>query len=165
MAWGVLEDHTTPRPPGTVLLDDIKQAAMVATAGKQLAQLKKDKNVVLQPQPSDSVNDPLNWPKKRKMILIFTLITTSVAVGGMMAMLGSAGRILADRYHITYPELIAKLYPPAIITNAVALFFASAISAVYGKRIGIVIGAFAIWINIFTGYFANSVDYYRNLGK
>jgi hypothetical protein len=50
------------------------------------------------------------------------------------------------------------------MANGIALFFASAISAVFGKRIGIVIGAFAIWINMFTGYFANSVIYYRNLG-
>jgi hypothetical protein len=181
MAWGVLEDTTTPRPPGTVLLDDIKQTATNATGG-DFVKLKKDKHVVLQPQPSDSVNDPLNWPMKRKVTIIFTLITTSVAVGGMMAMLGTAGRILAERYHITYPvsslkfcllcvqllnryqELIQTLHPPAIATNAIALFFASAIAAVYGKRIGLVVGAFALWINIFSGYFANSIIYYRNLG-
>jgi hypothetical protein len=44
------------------------------------------------------------------------------------------------------------------------LFFASAISAVYGRRLGIVVGAFALWINMFCGYFANSITYYRNLG-
>jgi hypothetical protein len=46
----------------------------------------------------------------------------------------------------------------------VSLFFASAIAAVYGKRLGIVVGAFVMWINMFAGYFANSLVYYRNLG-
>jgi hypothetical protein len=54
--------------------------------------------------------------------------------------------------------------PPGIASNAIALFLASAIAAVWGKRVGIVIGAFVMWINMFSGYFANSVIYYRNLG-
>jgi hypothetical protein len=103
MAWGVLEDPRTPRPPGTVLLDDIKQLAMIDTSGPQFAHLKKDGHVILQPQPSDSVNDPLNWSKKRKMIVIFTLILSGITVGGMMAMLGPAGRQLTEKYGITYP--------------------------------------------------------------
>ena len=103
MAWGILDDKKTPWPPGTVLIDDIKQLAMIDTTGPGFKHLKKDKHVVLQPQPTDSVNDPLNWPFKRKMAIIFTLIVTGVAVGGMMGMLGTAGRILAERYHITYP--------------------------------------------------------------
>lgn len=103
MAWGILDDHKTPRPPGTVLLDDVRQAAMIDMSGPEFSHLKKDKHIVLQPQPSDSVNDPLNWPNKRKMAIIFTLISTGVAVGGMMSMLGTAGRILAERYHISYP--------------------------------------------------------------
>lgn len=54
--------------------------------------------------------------------------------------------------------------PPSIAANAGALFFACAISAVWGKRIGIVIGSFVIWINMLCGYWANSVRYYRDLG-
>jgi hypothetical protein len=103
MAWGILDDKKTKWPPGTVLLDDVKQRAMINASGKRFAHLKKDKHVVLQPQPTDSVNDPLNWSYKRKMSLIFTLIVAGVAVGGMMGMLGTAGRILAERYHVTYP--------------------------------------------------------------
>src|ERR1700759_65336 len=103
MAWGIFDDKKTPWPPGTVLIDDIKQKAMIDTSGPEFKHLKKDKHVVLQPQPTDSVNDPLNWSWKRKMAIVFSLIVTGVAVGGMMAMLGTAGRILAERYHITNP--------------------------------------------------------------
>ena len=108
MTWGILEDHKTPYPPGTVLLDDVKQAAMVDANGSQFAHLKKDKHIILQPQPSDSVNDPLNWSNRRKMGIIFTLICTGVAVGGMMSMLGTAGRQLAEKYHVSYPVSTSK---------------------------------------------------------
>jgi hypothetical protein len=103
MKWGILDDPKTPSPPGTVLLDDVKQKTMIDARGSEFAHLKKDKHIVLQPQPSDSVNDPLNWPNKRKMAIIFTLICTGVAVGGMMSMLGTAGRQLAERFHVSYP--------------------------------------------------------------
>jgi hypothetical protein len=105
MGWGILDDPKTERPPGTVLLDDIKQAMLIMqdNGGEAYKGLKKDKHVVLQPQPTDSVNDPLNWPMKQKLAVILTLIVCGVAVGGMMGMLGTAGRILADRYGITFP--------------------------------------------------------------
>jgi len=79
-------------------------------------------------------------------------------------MLMTAGRILATKYHVEYPILIQTITPPGIAANAVALFFASAIAAVWGKRLPIVIGVFVIWINMLVGYYANSLNYYRNLG-
>jgi hypothetical protein len=117
MGWGILDDPKTPWPPGTVLLDDVKQAAMIDTSGSQFAHLKKDKHIILQPQPTDSVNDPLNWPLKRKMTIIFTLIVTGVAVGGMMAMLGTAGRLIAERFHVSYPVSRIPHHPQITISE------------------------------------------------
>jgi hypothetical protein len=180
MAWGVLEDNRTPKPPGTVFLDDVRKE-MPDGSSSESTHLKKHKNVILQPQPSDSVNDPLNWSIKRKISILFILMVTLTAIGGILGMLGTAGRILSQRYHVPYPVSLTKqhhcfhsisnvykiiiktLSPPGIISNAIALFFASAIAAVYGKRMGIVIGVFVIWINMLTGYYANSLTYYRNL--
>lgn len=170
MAWGVLEDRRTPRPAGTVLLDDIiqqMQAMQNGTDTPELSHLKRDaknKHIILQPQPSNSPNDPLNWEFKTKALIIFTLITTMTAVGGILGMLGTAGRILATKYHVDYPSIVKTLSPPAIAANAVALFIASSISAVYGKRFQIFVGVMVIWLNMLAGYFANSLGYYRNLG-
>jgi hypothetical protein len=170
MAWGVLEDRRTPKPAGTVLLDDViqqMQAMTNADDSPQLAHLKRDaknKHIILQPQPSDSVNDPLNWSTKTKFIMIFTLISSMSAVGGVLSMLGTAGRILATKFHVDYPTIVKTLSPPSIAANAVALFVASSISAVYGKRLQIFVGVGVIWINMLAGYYANSLNYYRNLG-
>jgi hypothetical protein len=58
MAWGVLDDYKLAIVPGTTLLSkkgDLSEG--VAIEGN----VKKAGDVVLIPQPSDSVNDPLNW--------------------------------------------------------------------------------------------------------
>ncbi|RYP07505.1 hypothetical protein DL765_009138 [Monosporascus sp. GIB2] len=58
MGWGVIEDPKTVFPTGTVLLEDKKDDEEdIFGPG---AGLKKRGNTVLQPQPSDDPNDPLN---------------------------------------------------------------------------------------------------------
>jgi MFS family permease len=163
MAWGVIEDHRTPKPPGTVLLDDVKQEMNVDSDAPEYAGLKKDGHTVLQPQPSDSPNDPLNWSLKVKFSILLTMFVAMNTIGGLLGMLGTGYRQLSETYHVKYPVVIATISPPGIITNAAALFFASAIAAVWGKRIGIVIGIFIMWCNMFAGQFANSLKYYQGL--
>jgi hypothetical protein len=165
MAWGIVEDHKTTRPPGTVLLEDIQKALGPPDPNApEFQHMKKDGDTVLQPQPSDSVNDPLNWSMKIKISILLTMFVTMTTIGGLLGMLGTGNRILAERYHVKYPVVVKTLSPPSIIANAVALFFASAIAAVWGKRLGIVIGVFAIWGNMFAGQFANSLLYYQRMG-
>jgi hypothetical protein len=162
MAWGIVEDYQTPRPPGTVLLDDIRKEQPDVN-NTEFEHLKKDGEIILQPQPSDSVNDPLNWSMKLKVSILLTMFVTMTTIGGLLSMLGTGKRILAETYHVKFPVVVKYLSPPGIIANAISIFFASAISIVWGKRIGVVIGVFMIWINMFCGQFANSLSYYRNL--
>ncbi|OBZ78849.1 Poly [ADP-ribose] polymerase 2 [Grifola frondosa] len=59
--------------PGSVYLVDVREKAPLAHAGS-------DHTIVLSPTPSDDVNDPLNWPRWRKIMAIscvFVYITTS----------------------------------------------------------------------------------------
>ncbi|KAF2397311.1 MFS general substrate transporter [Trichodelitschia bisporula] len=161
MGWGVLEDPRSPRAPGTVLLDDIGK--LPDADSPETANLKRDGHIILQPQPSDSVNDPLNWSPKRKTGIIFLLIVSLVTIGGTSAMLGTGGRKLAEQYHVDYPAVVRALSPPSIATNAVALFLASAIAAVYGKRVQMVVAIVALWFTMLAGYFANSLGYYTGL--
>jgi MFS family permease len=164
MAWGILEDLRTPLPPGTVLLDDFKQQIVVDDGNNpDVVHLKKDGHIILQPQPCDSPNDPLNWSIKRKTGILITMFVTMNTIGGLLTMLSTGYRKLAEQYHVKYPVVISTISPPGIITNAIAGFFASAIAAVWGKRIGIVVGVFMMWCNMFAGQFANSLKYYQGL--
>ena len=83
MGWGVLQDPRTPFPTGTVKLEEKeglgmwprhlppkRQGILRGTVLRKfhlgddlpdVSGLKKKGNVVLQPQPGDDPNDPLNW--------------------------------------------------------------------------------------------------------
>lgn len=78
MGWGVVESDVNKFPPGTVNLAKkpdggestrsvefcLKSLTGTLDIDESLADqvgVKKWGNVILQPQPSDSPNDPLNW--------------------------------------------------------------------------------------------------------
>lgn len=84
MPLGVLESSSTHghHVPGTVLLD-----TQANTAELELSGLKKgtgkNKEVILVPQPSNSPNDPLNWPLwQRDLILLVYCYATVCVIGG-----------------------------------------------------------------------------------
>jgi hypothetical protein len=79
MGWGVLQDPRYPNVPGTVNLNEKVDACMfIPKRGFQMKPVanqdviakledweyeepKKRGDIVLNPQPTDSPNDPLNW--------------------------------------------------------------------------------------------------------
>jgi hypothetical protein len=75
MGFGILEDRHMAAPPGTSTINDSEPARKINTLKSSSvltdsclvdskvdsSELKRDGDVILQPQPSDSPNDPLNW--------------------------------------------------------------------------------------------------------
>lgn len=83
MGLGVLDDHKLERVPGTALLNELGQEAN-NNSGVDSATLKHDPTgrIVLVPRPSDSPNDPYNWPRWKKERLTITYAFACGAVGG-----------------------------------------------------------------------------------
>lgn len=73
MGLGILEDSKLERVPGTSPLND--SGSDVEDLGLDKVHLKHDQTgkVVLIPQPSDSPNDPYNWPKWKKEMFMLTI--------------------------------------------------------------------------------------------
>jgi hypothetical protein len=163
MGFGILPDHRTPNPPGTVLLDDLLGARNLNADSPESSGLKKHGHVVLQPQPCDSPNDPLNWSMKVKLSVYVTIVTTMVSIGGVLGMLSTAGRILSEKFHVKYSVVIQNVTAPGTGSTMGALFIAAPLVAVFGKRVLIVFGVLGITIDMFVGIFANSLTYYRIL--
>jgi hypothetical protein len=161
MAFGIIEDRKTSAPPGTIPLTE--RTAGLTVDDPEASNLKKQGNVVLQPQPSDSPNDPLNWSFKVKATIFGTLLVAMAALSGVTSMLGTAGRLLAERFQVEYPIVVQTMGPPGIISTGIALFFCSPIAVVYGKRIQFVLAICTIWLTMIAGIFANSLSYYRNI--
>jgi len=65
-------DHKLPHVPGTVLLDDYAAQTEEFTHSLKHA-TGTDAHIVLSPQPSEDPNDPLNWPKWKKELIVAIL--------------------------------------------------------------------------------------------
>src|ERR1700753_66172 len=164
MGFGILDDHKTPMPIGTVVLDDIFGSAQhIDPDDPQFNKLKKHGHIVLQPQPSDSANDPLNWSQRHKYLMIILLIITMVTVGATHGMITTGYRKLAEEFHVSFPDVVGAFTPPYVAAHGVALFFSSATAAVYGKRVLYVHAIVLLWITMLVGYFANSLAYYTTV--
>lgn len=101
--------------------------------------LKKNKNgIILLPQPSDSINDPLNWSTPRKMwhfaiVSIITGLTAAVANDA-----GAAQDSLNQMYGISYDSMNTGAGVLFLFIGWSCIFFAPA-SSLYGRRITYII--------------------------
>lgn len=90
MGFGILEDRHMASPPGTSTINDSGPTGKMTNPTAKVysvehllvdskidsTELKRDGDIILQPQPSDSPNDPLNWlvqPIQAKESLHLTL--------------------------------------------------------------------------------------------
>jgi len=83
MTLGILEDHKLEHVPGTAPLNELGRDTL-NTSGVDSSILKHDPTgkIVLVPQPSDSPNDPYNWPRWKKEKFTIAYAISCGAVGG-----------------------------------------------------------------------------------
>lgn len=113
--------------------------------------LKMDGDVILVPQPSDSVNDPLNYSTKRKLLNFFILAFITGFTAATSNDAGATQEDLNELYGISYDSMNtgAGVLFIAIGTNT---FLLAPASALYGRKISYVICilsglAGAIWLS------------------
>lgn len=84
MGLGILEDSRLESVPGTSLLNDSGVDVEDIVGDVDPVHLKHDPtgNIVLVPQPSDSPNDPYNWPKWKKNAFMAVVLYGTGCVGG-----------------------------------------------------------------------------------
>jgi hypothetical protein len=81
MGLGVLDDSRLEHVPGTALLTDVTN-----TDTSPLRHDKgKNSDVLLVPQPSNSPNDPLNWPLWKKDLMLFLICIDTAVVGAWVS--------------------------------------------------------------------------------
>ena len=108
-----------------------------------------DGAIILDPQPDDSNNDPLNWPKWRRDSALLSLGLYCMLGGGMTPILAAGFTNVAATYHVTTPKvaLTTGLYMMGLGVGSV---IASPTAILYGKRPVYLVGAIifictAIW--------------------
>lgn len=84
MPLGILEDRNLEHVPGTAPLSQIGRIDQEIASGIDRNLLKHDASgqIVLVPQPSDSPNDPYNWPRWKKELFTVVIAYGCGCVGG-----------------------------------------------------------------------------------
>ena len=108
-----------------------------SSEGKKLT---KDGQIILEPQPDDSHNDPLNWPAWKRDIALLSLGIFCMVGGGMTPILAAGFTNVASTYHVTVPQvaLTTGLYMMGMGLGSV---FASPTAILLGKRPVYLVGA------------------------
>lgn len=83
---GILDDRHLENVPGTSPLNELGRVGLDEPAGIEENFLKHDESgkIVLVPQPSDSPNDPYNWPKWKKRMFTVAIGYGCGCVGGTL---------------------------------------------------------------------------------
>ncbi|KAJ9651612.1 hypothetical protein H2198_009115 [Neophaeococcomyces mojaviensis] len=161
---GILADNKTDEVPGTVLLLSKYSTRNIplglqheptrgrsSTRGsmsgevdrrRSLSKTKKtpDGKIVLNPQPDDSMNDPLNWPAWRRDAALMSLGFYCMLGGGMTPILAAGFNQVANTLHVSYGQVARTtgLYMMGLGVGSV-LFSPTAI--LFGKRPVYLLGA------------------------
>lgn len=93
----------------------------------------RDGGIILEPQPDDSLNDPLNWPSWRRDVALLCLGFYCMLGGGMTPILAAGFNNVAQTYHVSIPQvaLTTGLYMMGLGLGSVV---ASPTAILYGKR-------------------------------
>ena len=116
----------------------------------------KDGAIILNPQPDDSKNDPLNWPALRRDLALLSIGLYSMLGGGMTPVLAAGFQNVADSYHVNIPRvaLTTGFYMMGLGLGSVV---ASPTAILYGKRpvylVGIILFVLSsIWCALSPNY-------------
>ena len=127
-------------------------------SGQSVEEKKKtaDGKMILEPQPDDSMNDPLNWPSWRRDIALLSLGFYCMVGGGMTPVLAAGFSKVAATYNVSIPKvaLTTGLYMMGLGLGSV---IASPTAILYGKRpvylVGIILFIIsAIWCALSPNY-------------
>lgn len=84
MGLGILEDRNLEHVPGTSLLNELgSDVENIPSTDKTSLKHDPTGNIVLVPQPSDSPDDPFNWPRWKKEVFMLTIAYGTGCVGGI----------------------------------------------------------------------------------
>ncbi|KIW13988.1 hypothetical protein PV08_06769 [Exophiala spinifera] len=135
MPLGIIDDHKLEHVPGTAPLSDLGRLD-TEIVGVDPTMLKHDPSgkIVLVPQPSDSINDPYNWPKFKKFMFAATFAYGCGCVGAVGPLLGAGFVPIAEEINVPLSKLISGFQGGLICAIAVGSIICNALAVKYGKR-------------------------------
>ncbi|KAL2183962.1 MFS general substrate transporter [Thermothelomyces heterothallicus CBS 203.75] len=139
MPLGILEDRKLEHVPGTSPLNELGRRdldAELAGVAVDSRMLKHDKTgqVVLVPQPSDSPNDPYNWPRWKKEMFTVAIAYGCGCVGAVGPLPTPAIVPLAEQWGIPLQTFTLGCQGSCIAAIAVGSLLCNTLAVKMGKR-------------------------------
>ncbi|GAB7355123.1 hypothetical protein MBLNU459_g5699t2 [Dothideomycetes sp. NU459] len=147
MPFGILEDKHMELVPGT---DRLKHGT------------GRYSHIILVPQPSDSPNDPLNWPLWQKDMILAIVGLSAGVVGAYGPMLGPGFVPISKELGITV-EVLSQSTAWLILTLGLIVFLMNPLAKIYGKRPTYIFASVVLFIVSIWGAVAK--DYSSFLGS
>ena len=152
MGWGVLDDKRYPSIPGTVNLNEKVDASKLEDW--EYEEPKKRGDIVLQPQPSDSPNDPLNWSTATKITILLILSLIAGVTVSLGPMITTGFDEIAATFHVSADQISFNIVGLLQLTTGGGTFFTAAAAVVWGKRPVFIISTIALLGTSAWGFFA-----------
>jgi len=136
MPFGIIDCKKLEVVPGTSFMSDQDDLpAEYAEVPRELLKHGKGRfsNIILVPQPSDSPNDPLNWPQWKKEMILLIVGLSAAVVGAFGPMLSPGFVEVSAQLHITV-EVLSQSTAWLILTIGLGLFLTNPLAKIYGKR-------------------------------
>ncbi|KAL4964998.1 major facilitator superfamily domain-containing protein [Aspergillus stella-maris] len=156
MALGISEPRNGEYAPGTVTLSHRVSVETPSHVSGHTKHHRHDQGIVLVPQPSDSPNDPLNWPQWRKDLILLIISLQSAVVGAYGPMLGPGFVEISAELGVSVNE-ISQATSYLVLACGLGLFISNPLAKCYGKRpvylvAGLVLFAASVWGAATEGY-------------
>ncbi|KAK5662633.1 hypothetical protein OQA88_8547 [Cercophora sp. LCS_1] len=136
MPFGILDCKKMEVVPGTAFMSD-QDDLPPEFADIPRDQLKhgtgRYKDVILVPQPSDSPNDPLNWPQWQKEMILLIVGLSAAVVGAYGPMLSPGFVEVASNLNITI-NVLAESTAWLILCLGLILFITNPLAKIFGRR-------------------------------
>lgn len=115
--------------------NNLEKLRTSTTEDGDTSHLKKTKDgIILNPQPHDNPNDPLNWPIWRRDLALFILGLLCFIGGGQSSMLSAGMSSLAQEFDKS-TSTISYLVGGFMLSLTVGAMLAAPTAILYGKRV------------------------------
>ncbi|KAF2026673.1 MFS general substrate transporter [Setomelanomma holmii] len=137
MPLGIIDDNKLEHVPGTAPLSELGRTDLeVAASGIDRGLLKHDATgtIVLVPQPSDSPDDPYNWPRWKKEMFTVVIAYGCGCVGAVGPLLTPAFVPLATDFGVPLQRFTLGCNGSCIVAIAAGSLLCNTLAVKVGKR-------------------------------
>ncbi|BAE60864.1 unnamed protein product [Aspergillus oryzae RIB40] len=134
MPLGILDDDKLEHIPGTAPLHGLHETDTYSGINPSLLKHDSTGQIVLVPQPSDSPNDPYNWPRVKKELFTIAYGWGCGCVGAVGPLLGGAFVPLAAEFGVSLSTFVSAVQGGLISAIAVGSLIFNSLAVKYGKR-------------------------------